>query len=423
MNWYRHIRIRPQLLLMYGLAALTSLAVGVYGIVRILRLTAGAETGLPLTDLIVMIGILVVGLALSVILLLKFGRYTTELLDSMLFTAEMLAVGNLKVLELDEGFQFYPDSKNEMDRLSIAYDKMVNSTKRQEKVIQAVARGDLTTEIEVRSENDLMGKSLNELTASLDRAMRAIITAAEQVASGASLVSNTSAALSQGATEQAGVVQELTASLEDIADKTGLNADNAEQASRLAASAKTNAESGNGHMKEMLRAMDDINTSSSDISKVIKVIDDIAFQTNILALNAAVEAARAGQHGKGFAVVAEEVRTLASKSANAAKETTDMIEGSLDRVETGTRIAKETAGALGRIVEEVTRAADLVGSIAASSNEQAEGIRMINEGIGQVSQVISSNAATSEESAAASEELSGQAEQLKELVSVFELKS
>ena len=229
-------------------------------------------------------------------------------------------------------------------------------------------------------------------------------------------------ALSQGSTEQASSIEEITSSMTEVAAQTKENATNANQANELAIVAKDNAVSGNQQMQEMLKAMAEINDSSANISKIIKVIDEIAFQTNILALNAAVEAARAGQHGKGFAVVAEEVRNLAARSANAAKETTAMIEGSIKKVDMGTKIANETAQALNKIVGDVTKATQLVGGIAAASNEQASGISQVNLAIEQVAQVVQTNSATAEESAAASEELSGQAEILKQIVSKFKLK-
>jgi methyl-accepting chemotaxis protein len=264
--------------------------------------------------------------------------------------------------------------------------------------------------------------SLNMIIESFNNVLRDINSAADQVAAGSKQVSDSSMALSQGATEQASSVEELTASLAEISSQTRLNAQNANQANELADTAKSNAVQGDRQMNEMLKAMEEINVSSANISKIIKVIDEIAFQTNILALNAAVEAARAGQHGKGFAVVAEEVRNLAARSANAAKETTEMIEGSIRKVETGTKIANDTADALNRIVADVSKAASLVGNIAVASNEQASGIAQINQGLAQVSRVVQTNSATSQESAAASEELSGQAQLLKEQVDRFKLK-
>ena len=201
-----------------------------------------------------------------------------------------------------------------------------------------------------------------------------------------------------------------------------MSAKNAEKASGLVANANARAEAGNRQMADMLKAMSDINEASRNINRIIKVIDEIAFQTNILALNAAVEAARAGQHGKGFAVVAEEVSSLAGKSAAAVKETTDMIENSLKKVEAGTKIADETANALVLISQEVNSATELIKSIAITSEEQVNSIEQINQGIAQVSQVVQSNAATSEEGAAASQELASQADVLKEMAGAFKVR-
>lgn len=290
-------------------------------------------------------------------------------------------------------------------------------------VLMEIGNGNLNLAITADYKGDFLEikDSLNNIIQSLSQVLGEISKAADQVASGSRQVSDGSQTLAQGSTEQASAIQELTASISEVAFQTKQNAVNANKASELAGSARENAEKGNEQMKEMLKSMDDINVSSSNISKIIKVIDDIAFQTNILALNAAVEAARAGQHGKGFAVVAEEVRSLAARSAEAARETTELIEGSINKVQVGTKIANETANALREIVDGIQKSADIVGNIAEASNEQASGIAQINKGIEQVSQVVQNNSATAEESAAASEQLSGQAELMKESVGRFKL--
>ncbi|MDP4109522.1 MAG: methyl-accepting chemotaxis protein [Bacillota bacterium] len=289
---------------------------------------------------------------------------------------------------------------------------------------EKIAAGDLNVEIDVKSKDEIgqLARAFARMAENLNEVLGNINAASEQVAEGAKQVSNSSVDLAQGATEQASAIEELTASIEEISTQTTQNANHANQANSLSEDAKSNAAKGTNQMQGMLKAMEEINEASSNISKIIKVIDDIAFQTNILALNAAVEAARAGQYGKGFAVVAEEVRNLAARSANAAKETTSMIEGSIKKAEGGTKIAKDTAEALKEIVETVAKVAILVNDIAVASNEQASGISQINQGFMQVSQVVQTNSATSEESAAASEELMGQADRLKEQIAKFRLK-
>jgi methyl-accepting chemotaxis protein len=290
-------------------------------------------------------------------------------------------------------------------------------------VLSQMAEGDLSSTVkgDYKGDHARIKDALNTSLSSLNDILEQVNEAVDQVASGSQQVSDSSQSLSQGATEQASSLEEVTASMTELGSQTRQNADSATQANKLAASARDAADHGNRRMQEMLKAMGEINESSTQVSKIIKVIDEIAFQTNLLALNAAVEAARAGVHGKGFAVVAEEVRNLAQRSAKAAKETTELIEGSVRRVNGGTEIAQQTAKALEEIVTGVTKVTDLVGEIASASNEQATGINQVNEALGQIDQVTQANTTNAEESAAAAEELSAQSAHVRNLIAKFKL--
>jgi len=312
--------------------------------------------------------------------------------------------------------------KDEVGELVEALHSMMESLRQKAQVAQEIAAGHLNVDIPMASDKDVLGQALHQMAASLEEIVRNVQTAAEQIASGTNEVSDANQAMSQGATEQASSLEQISASLTELVSQTKLNADNAAQARQLATQANEGALLSNERMQQMISAMGEINTSGHNISKIIKVIDEIAFQTNLLALNAAVEAARAGQHGKGFAVVAEEVRTLAGRSAKAASETSELIQSSVNKTENGTRIANQTAEALEGIVSSIGKASDLVAEIAAASHEQSIGLDQINVGISQIDQVTQQSTSSTEESAAAAEELSGQANQLRQLLTHFTLK-
>ncbi|MBN2427301.1 MAG: methyl-accepting chemotaxis protein [Deltaproteobacteria bacterium] len=315
------------------------------------------------------------------------------------------------------------ESHNEKtDSLYAAVRNMVDKLRQKTALAMEIADGDLTSEVQLASPKDKLGLALRNMTGKLNQVLGQVQVAGEQIASGSAQVSDSSQSLSQGATEQASSLEEISSSMTEMGSQTKQNAENATQASQLSSQARDAARKGNSQMQEMMKAMDDINESGQNISKIIKVIDEIAFQTNLLALNAAVEAARAGQHGKGFAVVAEEVRNLAARSAQAAKETADLIEGSVSKAENGVGIAQQTAAALDEIVSSITKTTDLIAEIAAASNEQAQGIGQISQGLNQIESVVQQNTANAEESAAASEELAGQADHLRQQLQQFQLK-
>ena len=316
----------------------------------------------------------------------------------------------------------YSQAKDEIGKMIVDIDHFMDHISHIAEELEYLANGDLTTEIEVLSNSDIMGRSVKHLTDNLNNIFGELNVSSAQVALSSSQIADGAQALAQGSTQQAASVEQLSASISEIAKQTHETTDMAGRASALAGSIKDIAEKGNNKMDDMISAVNDIDQASQSISNVIKVIDDIAFQTNILALNAAVEAARAGQHGKGFAVVAEEVRNLASKSAEAARDTSSMIANSIEKAELGSHIARDTAQSLEEIVSGINESAQIVYEIAQSSEQQSAGIRQINIGIDQVAQVVQANSATSEESAASSEEMSGQAAMLEEMVAQFKLR-
>lgn len=370
---------------------------------------------------ILLLAMALAGIIVSLLLCLNITRGIVSPLKQIRTAASALAHGNLKVSvdyhSKDELGEVSQDIRDMASMLSAYITDITNG-------MTQIAKGNLNVAPTVEFEGDfiLLRDSIIAVLLSLDNTLGNINRSADQVASGSSQVSSGAQALSQGATEQASAVQELAATINEISVKVENTAGNAQQASAKANDVGHSMAQSNEQMQEMITAMSEISDSSSQIGRIIKTIEDIAFQTNILALNAAVEAARAGNAGKGFAVVADEVRNLASKSAAASKDTAALIEGSIQAVENGTRIADGTAQSLLKAVEGAQEVTRIVDKISAAADEQARSISQITQGIDQISAVVQTNSATAEESAAASEELSSQADLLKNMVSKFVLR-
>ncbi|MDD4732289.1 MAG: methyl-accepting chemotaxis protein [Desulfovibrio sp.] len=309
--------------------------------------------------------------------------------------------------------------RNELGRLGDALNSMADGLKQKAALAENIAVGDLTAEVRAASDKDTLGLALQRMSRELNVLISRISEATEQMDEGANQVSESSQSLSEGATEQASAIQQISSSMNEIGGKVRTSAEKATQANELADGARQAAHTGGKQMERMVDAMDRITESSQSIGKIIKVIDEIAFQTNLLALNAAVEAARAGQHGKGFAVVAEEVRTLASRSAEAARETAQLIEGSVQRAAQGDEIVKQTAESLSSIVEKAASVAELVADIAQDAEAQAQGVQQVSEGLTQIDNVTQRNTASAEQTASAAEQLSAQSAELRGLMRRF----
>ncbi|MCK5913728.1 MAG: HAMP domain-containing protein, partial [Desulfuromusa sp.] len=330
-------------------------------------------------------------------------RAVVEMVDGM-------GKGNLdKRLNLSQG--------DEIGQLAEDMDQFADSLKNE--ILTAfnrLADGDFTFEA-----TGLIAKPLAQANQGISSTMQAVLQSSQKIASDTLQVSGTSTSLADGATKQAAALEEISASMHLMNEQTASNTKNAEKVNQLSSAAKLAAENGDKQMQAMVKAMAEINEAGQNISKIIKVIDEIAFQTNLLALNAAVEAARAGQHGKGFAVVAEEVRNLAARSAKAAGETTELIQSSVDKTENGAQIADQTAVALKEIYQGVVQVSDLVDEIATASNEQAQGVSQANEVLSQLNAVNQSSTASAEETAAIAEELSAQTSFLQQMLERFKI--
>jgi methyl-accepting chemotaxis protein len=380
-------------------------------------LTAQANTATLIILLFIIASVII-----SLIIAVSIARSVSKPVKEMAAAARKMAGGDLST-------QVSVNSRDEIGQLGAAFAESTASIKAYitdiTKVLGEMENGDLTvvSELEYIGDYSDLKSACEGILISLNDTLGQISQAAEQVSSGSEQVSNGAQALAQGATEQASSVEELSATITEISTHVKDNAEHATEASTNVNHVRSEIEVSNKYMGEMITAMTQINDSSSEIGKIIKTIEDIAFQTNILALNAAVEAARAGAAGKGFAVVADEVRNLASKSAQAAKNTTALIENSMRQVENGTKIADETAKSLLRVVESTKVVAETIEKISTASNRQSDAIGQVTLGVDQISAVVQTNSATAEQSAAASEELSGQAQSLNTLVKRFKLKN
>ena len=358
------------------------------------------HTGINVSNAI-SIGLLTISVICTVVIALSLIKAIVKSVNQLSDAAREIAQGHVDI----EMVKFNND---EFGDLVDEYTKVIENIKYQARVAEEVSNGNLTVDVKPSSSGDLLGNSLKKLVDDNRNTLGNINDAGHQVTVGASQVASASQSLAQGTTEQASAIEEITASIDEIADKTKQNAEQANSAADLVKTAIDDVKQGNEQMQDMMMAMQDINKSSESISKIIKTIDDIAFQTNILALNAAVEAARAGEAGKGFAVVAE---------------TAELIEDSISKVSQGSKIADETAKALGVITEAVQQSEVLINSIAQTSNYQATAVAQIEQAITQVSQVVQTNSATSQQCAAASEELSNQASRMRDMLSIYNLGS
>ncbi len=362
--------------------------------------------------------LLAIGLGTTVIYcmfsILLTRRIIGRPIGKLIGASEQIARGDMEI-------KLTSDFEDEIGALTNAFQQMVESTQNQIHTLGTIAGGDLTVHVTPRSEKDSMGIAMQSTIETLSAMLAQIRWSADQVSLGAAQIANGAQILAHSSVEQSSGIEELSAEISQVAEKTKHNAELAEQAATVAHAIRDSAEMGSRQMKRMIQAVQDIEQAGHSIHKVIKVTQDIAFQTNILALNASIEAARAGQQGKGFAVVADEVRSLALQSAEAAENIRQLVENSLGKSKLGVQIAQETAASFSGIVEGINESSKIVGEIPAASQEQSTVINHIHLGISQLAEIVQQNSATAQESAASSEILSRQSSQMQTLVSRFRL--
>lgn len=377
------------------------------------------------SSLAIVTAVVAIAFVLVFVIAIFFSDSIAAPMKKIVEVAQMVSIGDLDV-NLETKHKTHSNTKhlegNEIQQLSQAFMELVSFIKERAEHLERIANSDLSADVTLKSERDQLGLSLRRMLVNLSDVVEKLYFTSQEVDLGAQQLADASTSLSEAASEQASAVEEISATLTEIGNSFLVNAENAERMTEFSESTAKQALEGNSKMKDLVSAMGEISNSFDQISKINKVINDIAFQTNILALNAAVEAARAGQHGKGFAVVAEEVRNLAQKSASAADETTLLIESSMKKVKLGNDATEKTAEVLGKISDSAENVSNLTKDLALSIHEQKSAVLQITQGIDQVTTVTSTTAASAEEVAASSETLKRQVEIMRSVIMSFKLK-